>query len=272
MTGACLPGELKVGPVVNASRPVGPLSENHPEQSKWEWAKLNKGQLILEVYRFPGIPAEHTARSGITSVRQQLQKHIRQGRRASVSNWKHVSTDKPVYSSIFTKHPPTALCWIEDFRNINIFSSYEYRFTASYFIAFILVRYEWCTLDNVSIRRWYWGGGPADLNTCHYNTTYRRFLSAEPIMSLCVLPNSFTQQMVTCNIVQQINWVVIASVDWLNGWTDDEMSATCRNPDFISRHSTEEGIMFVASLVSEQCSLKAADNITEKLMNCDLEF
>lgn len=137
---------------------------------------------------------------------------------------------------------------------------------------FILVRYEWCTLDNVSIRRWYWGGGPADLNTCHYNTTYHRFLSAEPIISLCVLPNSFAQQMVTCNIVQQMNWVVIVSVDCLNGWADDEMSATCRNPNFVSRHPTEEGIMLVASLVSEQCSLKAADDMTEKLMNCDLEF
>lgn len=64
--------------------------------------------------------------------------------------------------------------------------------TASYSIAF--------QVDVPSIMlRWgqfYWGGGPADLNTYHYHTTYHS-LTTEPVISPCVLPNSFTEQMVT---------------------------------------------------------------------------
>lgn len=139
---------------------------------------------------------------------------------------------KTVYSLIVTKHPSTALCWIK-----------HYRFTVSHSIAGILVRLERIYphfYKDVLLGRG--TGWP------QYMSLYHSFLSTEPVISLCVRQQLGHTANGDCSIVQQIHRVVITSVDRLNGQTNEELSATFRNPNFINRNSKQTNIVRVASL------------------------
>lgn len=137
---------------------------------KWEkgWNQISGGSFWGKRKWFPEIPAEHTGR--ITSV------WCIKGDGRLCSNKKQISTKSSV----------------PDHR---LKENLVYCFILSYFmdvtsVGSVWTHSWWCSYRDVC----YWGGGPADLNTCHYHSGYT--VSWACHITVCT-PGSFTQQMVT---------------------------------------------------------------------------